>query len=316
MASLTAHLRSRDDHGRLAFHPECPLCRGERLAGTLPRQGLVSRRAEAALAVGALAVSSATPTAVLAADSDQDKQGVVAPEQVAAGTHTDPGFEPGGEPTDLPFDAAPAPSLPPSEDPVDDTGAIEQEPPTNDEPPVVDPGDATVTPGADEQEAPPANDPIPATPPPMAPEPPPIVPVAEAPPAPGTDADAPPRAQGRERKRSGEPRTRGSEPQTVPAAPAPAPIYAPAVTTAPPTVQPEPEPVAATTRGQTAQRGDRFHVVRRGESLWSIASDLLGDGASPARIAREVNRLWELNSARIGTGDPDLLMAETRLALR
>jgi nucleoid-associated protein YgaU len=69
-------------------------------------------------------------------------------------------------------------------------------------------------------------------------------------------------------------------------------------------------------RGRAAQRGDRFHVVLRGESLWSIANDLLGDRASAARTAREVNRLWELNRDRIATGDRDLLMVGTRLALR
>jgi hypothetical protein len=57
-------------------------------------------------------------------------------------------------------------------------------------------------------------------------------------------------------------------------------------------------------------------VVQRGESLWSIAKDLLGDDPSISRIAREVNRLWELNSARIGTGEPDLLLAGTRIVLR
>jgi hypothetical protein len=55
--------------------------------------------------------------------------------------------------------------------------------------------------------------------------------------------------------------------------------------------------------------------VQRGESLWSIAAHLLPDDASPARIAREVNRLWELNKSRIGTGDRNLLMAGTRLEL-
>jgi hypothetical protein len=68
--------------------------------------------------------------------------------------------------------------------------------------------------------------------------------------------------------------------------------------------------------GRAAHRGDRFHVVLRGESLWSIANDLLGDRASAARTAREVNRLWELNSDRIATGNRDLLMVGTRLALR
>jgi nucleoid-associated protein YgaU len=57
-------------------------------------------------------------------------------------------------------------------------------------------------------------------------------------------------------------------------------------------------------------------VVRPGESLWSIAKGLLGGGASTAGIAREVNRLWELNTNRIGTGNPDLLMIGTKLRLR
>jgi nucleoid-associated protein YgaU len=60
----------------------------------------------------------------------------------------------------------------------------------------------------------------------------------------------------------------------------------------------------------------RSHVVQRGESLWSIASDRLGDGASAAQVSREVSRLWELNEERIGTGSPDLLYAGTRLRLR
>jgi len=57
------------------------------------------------------------------------------------------------------------------------------------------------------------------------------------------------------------------------------------------------------------------HVVVSGESLWSIAANLLGQGASVARTAREVNRLWELNRGAIRTGDPDLLMTGTRLVL-
>ena len=56
-------------------------------------------------------------------------------------------------------------------------------------------------------------------------------------------------------------------------------------------------------------------AVSPGESLWSIARTLLGSDASPAQIAREVNRLWELNKDRIGTGDPDLLKVGTRLTL-
>jgi hypothetical protein len=71
----------------------------------------------------------------------------------------------------------------------------------------------------------------------------------------------------------------------------------------------------ATSRSRPARRGDRTHVVAPGESLWSIADDLLGEDASVARVAREVNRLWELNSRRIGTGDPSLVHVATTLLL-
>jgi nucleoid-associated protein YgaU len=64
-----------------------------------------------------------------------------------------------------------------------------------------------------------------------------------------------------------------------------------------------------------AHAGQRSHVVRPGESLWSIASDLLGSGASAARISREVGRLWQLNQDRIGSGDPDVITAGTTLIL-
>jgi hypothetical protein len=53
--------------------------------------------------------------------------------------------------------------------------------------------------------------------------------------------------------------------------------------------------------------GRRSHVVVGGECLWSIATALLPPGASATEIAEEVHRLWQLNSARIGTGDPNML---------
>lgn len=65
-----------------------------------------------------------------------------------------------------------------------------------------------------------------------------------------------------------------------------------------------------------AKPGDRNHIVEPGESLWAIAANLLGGDATPARVAREVHRLWTLNRGRIGTGNPDLLRVGTRLVLR
>jgi Tfp pilus assembly protein FimV len=73
-------------------------------------------------------------------------------------------------------------------------------------------------------------------------------------------------------------------------------------------------PVAVS--GHHAKPGDRTHTVLAGESLWTIATDLLGGDAGTAKVAREVHRLWQLNRDRIGTGDPDLLMIGTRLELR
>jgi Tfp pilus assembly protein FimV len=72
-------------------------------------------------------------------------------------------------------------------------------------------------------------------------------------------------------------------------------------------------PVARITRDL---RGHRFHVVRPGESLWSIASALLEPGASASSVARQVRRLWRLNRDRIGTGDPNLIAIGLQLRLR
>lgn len=58
------------------------------------------------------------------------------------------------------------------------------------------------------------------------------------------------------------------------------------------------------------------YVVRSGDSLWGIASASLGGSPSNARIAGEVQRLWDLNGVKIGTGNPDLIYAGQRLKLR
>jgi hypothetical protein len=56
--------------------------------------------------------------------------------------------------------------------------------------------------------------------------------------------------------------------------------------------------------------------VQAGESLWSIAADLLGPGGSTGAVVLQVHRLWELNKERIGTGDPDVLPVGVKLRLR
>jgi hypothetical protein len=315
MASLSAHLRQTEAHGRLSFHPECPICRAERLSGTLPAPGTAARRAQAAVLAGVLAASAVTPAVALAQEPDQVSEGTIAPEETGGDPALDPDFDPGGESDDLPFDAPEAPESEPAQDPeLGDPGPLEQEPTTDVEGPVADAGD-----GSEEPEA--------AAPAPVAtatPTPSPTPPAPDAPessqPAAPVDGQATPPAEPRdegkaEREPSRRDRARDEPPQppAVPVAVAPAETVASTASTEPAAVVAA--PVVMATR-DSARPGDHVHVVRAGESLWSIARDFLGTDASPARIAREVNKLWELNGARIATGDPDLLMVGTELRLR
>ncbi|MGH2920311.1 MAG: LysM peptidoglycan-binding domain-containing protein [Solirubrobacteraceae bacterium] len=60
------------------------------------------------------------------------------------------------------------------------------------------------------------------------------------------------------------------------------------------------------------------YAVRPGDSLWSIAQRLLqarGHTPTAAAVARVVHRLWDTNSARIRSGDADLIEPGTRLVL-
>jgi hypothetical protein len=328
MTSLSSHLQRLEDHGRLAFHPECPLCRRGRLIGVLTSEGVVSRRAKAALVAGLLATSGAAPTAVAAQEPDQQTEGTAVPEEVQGSDPAlSPEFDPGGDSTDLPFDAPPVPETSAPPDPSsDDAAPLEEEPQIDAEVPVADPGDEPAEVDGQQAPAPPADTPT-ATPAPTgAPPPvtsvPPATPPAEAPvsaPTPqGDDVSESRRVRTRPRER---PASRRANERSATRVVSIVSNEAPGSPAVPSTdVQPQAEavPVAMTISSERdrADPNDRFHVVGPGESLWSIARDLLGREASTARIAREVSRLWELNKTRIGTGDPDLLMAGTRLRLR
>lgn len=65
---------------------------------------------------------------------------------------------------------------------------------------------------------------------------------------------------------------------------------------------------------QTEAPSARTHVVRPGESLWSVAAEVLGPGASDAEIARAWPLLHEANRAAVGE-DPGLLRPGTVLVL-
>jgi len=61
--------------------------------------------------------------------------------------------------------------------------------------------------------------------------------------------------------------------------------------------------------------GPGWVVVNPGDSLWAIASRHLDPGADNEQIAQYVVAIWDLNSARIGTGDPNLIFAGQRIKL-
>jgi nucleoid-associated protein YgaU len=65
----------------------------------------------------------------------------------------------------------------------------------------------------------------------------------------------------------------------------------------------------------SSSAGVSTHVVQPGQSLWAIARNVFGTTVSNARIATEVDRIWQLNANRMGTGDPDLIFAGFKLRL-
>ena len=326
MASLTAHLVEAGDHGRLGFHPSCPVCRRERLFGALSSEPVVSRRAQAVLAGGVLALSTSAPAAAFAPEPDRRGEGVQVPEEPGAGQLHDPGFDPGGE-TALPFETAPvAPTSPvaggqdqggegPLEvEPQDDPDARLVPPSEPDSLPTEEPAATEDAPVAPVDVVTPETTPAPSTPgsnvtaPTTTEAPSPDEAPARLPDRPGTDREA----QRPELKQKHRPREAASVGPVVQApveAAPPAPVAAP---------DPEPIVVAQTSvpEADSPVQHSRTYVVAPGDSLWSIAKRLLGRDASPAQIAREVSRLWSLNHVRIGTGDPDLLMVGTQLSLR
>ena len=323
MASLTAHLRAGAEHGRLGFHPACPRCRDERLAGNIDSEPIVSRRTQAVVAAGVLAVSTASPAVAVAAEPDQEQEGGAAPtpEGGSGGTVDDPAYDPGGADTPLDVDVGPPTGSPTAGGGVDD--GDDGTPIDGEEPD--DPEGRLVLDEPPAEPAPTGADPAPSTP---------VVPPDTGVPgqAVGPQAEQPENApvSGRLRESTGERHEGGRHlvvhaPERsnirggVPADSAPA-----TLTEASPTEQsavdtgaaiPVEQVSGAVARGTPPARGERY-TVQEGDSLWSIAQRRLGRDATNGQVAREVGRLWRLNEERIGTGSPSLLPVGTVLRVR
>ena len=288
--------------------------RGTRLA--------LSQRAQAAMLSVALAVGATLPGGAVAQEADQEQEGVAAPEQAAPPDSTaDPDFDPGGE-TALPLDVG-APDDGGGEDDSGDGPPIDIEPVTDPDAPAVSLDDPAAMPpdalGGTDEPATTTEPTSPAALPAPAPAPTPVPPPAATTPPPA-DADqtvgdkrhaAPPKPDDARKRQRDRTLRRPAIRVTIPApAETPAPVApTPVATTAA-------EPVQAKTSKprDRARPGQRAYTVRPGDSLWEIASELLGAGATDAELVAESNRLYRLNRDRIGS-DPNILIAGTVLRL-
>lgn len=90
----------------------------------------------------------------------------------------------------------------------------------------------------------------------------------------------------------------------LPPAALPSPVWTPSRPAAPARPQADVSVVAAPA---LRDQGSPPVVVRRGDTLWSIAARHLGPGATDAEIAEQWPRWWQANRGRIGD-DPDLLL--------
>lgn len=339
MASLTAHMVESGDHGRLGFHPDCPVCRQVRLFGSLSADAVISRRAQAALASGVLAFTAVGPAAAVAQEPDHQLEGGSEPVPDGGTSNTEAEAAP-------PSTLAPplAPDLDPQAPGGNDASDLQQVVPVQTEP--VEAPNGTAGPGSgaqneaapepvDPETSPPESNPEPVDPESTA-EPPGVTqPMSEIPTPPIPDEsdpqaplDAPaPDALSNEKTAETSPRDHTAIPP-VESDPAPALATPPAVAapkiTAATVVEPPPSGEPSVDNHGDAEPGTRrssgagqdFLVVQPGDSLWSIAKRLLGPDATPAQIARKVSRLWNLNGDRIGTGRPDLILVGTKLRLR
>jgi hypothetical protein len=324
------HQAESSEHERLGFHPGCPVCRQDRLFGALSPEPIWSRRLRVLLAAGVLAVSAGATSTSVASEPDDQQEGVVVPAPGASPPVGDgPGQGSGGE-TALPFEVDPVLTTPdddPTQGHPDDAAPLEAIPvddpdgglalsdptaPAEDDASAVDPGDVD----ASDTPVPPAEPGPPGT---VDPPPPPSVDSGNQPgsaePAPAAKPEQRSQTRREHRERRAPRKRTRDQSQGQRRVPDPPADYAPSTDPGTLASNPPAAPAAAVAPAPRAIRG-RFHVVLPGESLWSIASALLDPDASPAAVALEVRRIWRLNEARIGTGDPNLLRIGVRLRLR
>ncbi len=195
-------------------------------------------------------------------------------------------------------DAAPAPPAPPAAPaPAPPPPPVEPlpDPPAPPAPPVA----PVEPPAAPTPPAPPTPPPAPVAPTPSG------EPVAAAAPAPPSAARRAARAR---RGASSPTRPRASRaPQRT--------RFTPPATSARRLARPAPSTVVSSWSAEVPTASGQTHLVTPGESLWQVASQQAGPGASNTAVAAIVSHLWTLNARAIGTGDPNVLRVGTTLRM-
>ena len=135
MPRRNLHQSETQPHARLGFHPDCPVCRQDRLFGALCPEPAVSLRVRALLATGVLALSAGLTSTSVAFEPDQQQEGVVltgpsSPDLSSPGID-DPGSDDVGTSDDTTLTdilASDPPGDGVADDPDADSGPVEAEP--------------------------------------------------------------------------------------------------------------------------------------------------------------------------------------------
>lgn len=290
MASVRRHLSSLEEHARLPFNRDCPLCQA-RLAGVLPAPPLINPRLHAGMLAGALTIGTLLPAT--------EAIGREAPARLDMSREGDP----------------PAVLVAPPPSPTDGDAGVERrrtgageptarqlKPPrvTLDEP-------VTPRPGAPRLgTSPPGTERAPVGRAPRQPDP-----GKETPKSPsagvrqGTSGNGSAATPANALRAIGPSRRQPLSPEPEGASGISHRHAAGSINASPPRRQSRPE----------RDRGQRVHLIQPGECLWTIAERRLNAGASHADVAQEVERLWVLNAGEVGTGDPNLIYPGQRLRL-
>jgi hypothetical protein len=257
------------------------------LTSISPRSGSPPGRRLLALVLCAMLVVGGTfPGFAVAGEADSEGEGTTPPIEVPVGP---PDFDPGGEETGLEEEG------PDSEG--EEAGAV-VEPEVEVEPEAPVPAEVLgAAPEVSVESPPPAPAPEPATA--AAPEPGPQAATEPAEPIANQSIVAP------KQKTGGRTASASVDSSEAP----------PAEEESPPPSQAPVPGVPPTDQGRNLG-GKNSYVVQPGDCLSCIAADLLPAGSDARAIEEKVAELWRINSARIGTGDPNLIYPGTVLRLR